>query len=75
MRSTGAAYAFWLLSLLGLFGLHRIYAGRYITGLIWLFTGGLFLVGQFIDLFLIPSMIEEENREVVWDGHLAMRSI
>jgi hypothetical protein len=32
-----------------------------VTGLIWLFTAGLLLVGQIIDFFLIPYMVENAN--------------
>lgn len=49
------AYLLWLLIFLGFGGIHRFYCGRWVTGLIWLFTGGLFLIGQIIDLFLIPG--------------------
>ena len=63
MKSTTTAYLLWLLIFVGLGGIHRIYAGRVITGLIWLFTGGLFLIGQIIDLFLIPGMICRANLE------------
>ena len=52
----GIAYLLWLLCFLGLFGIHRFYTGRWVTGLLWLFTAGLFLIGQVIDLFLIPGM-------------------
>lgn len=61
MRSTLAAYLLWLLCLVGLCGIHRLYAGKLFTGLLWLFTLGLFYVGQFIDLLLIPGMIENAN--------------
>jgi TM2 domain-containing membrane protein YozV len=63
MKSKATAYLLWLLIFIGLGGIHRIYAGRVVTGLIWLFTGGLFLVGQIIDLVLIPGMIDRANRE------------
>lgn len=48
---------------LGFAGLHRIYNGKVKTGLLWLMTWGLFGVGQFVDLFLIPSMTEEKAIE------------
>ncbi|WP_286801507.1 NINE protein, partial [Marinobacter sp. UBA2498] len=34
-----------LLTFLGVFGIHRMYMGKWITGIIYLFTGGLFLIG------------------------------
>jgi len=58
MRSTGTSYLLWLLCFVGLCGIHRFYNGKWITGLIWLFTGGLLLIGQIVDLFLIPGMTE-----------------
>jgi hypothetical protein len=46
---------------MGFCGLHRIYNGKIVSGLIWLCTFGLLGVGQFIDLFLISGMVEENN--------------
>lgn len=63
-RTTTVAYLFWLLSLVGLCGLHRFYCGKWITGLLWLFTGGLLFIGQLIDLVLIPGMVERKNRQL-----------
>lgn len=60
--SVPLAYLLCALGLLGLGGIHRFYLGRYISGFIYLCTGGLFGLGQIIDLFLIPSMVEEKNR-------------
>jgi len=37
----------------GFFGLHRFYVGKIGTGILWFFTGGLFLVGQIIDVIMI----------------------
>jgi len=51
-----AGYALWLF---GFLGSHRFYYGKPITGTIWFFTLGLFLVGWIVDLFLIPSMQRE----------------
>jgi TM2 domain-containing membrane protein YozV len=61
MKSKMVAYLLWCLIFVGLGGIHRIYAGRVWTGLLWLATGGLFLVGQIVDLFLIPAMVENAN--------------
>ena len=61
MKSSSTAYLLWLLGLLGFCGIHRFYADKPVSGLIWLFTGGLCFVGQFIDLFLVPNMIDEVN--------------
>lgn len=52
------AYLYWIL---GIFGAHRFYLGRPISGAIWFFTGGVFLIGWIVDLFLIPSMAEEAS--------------
>lgn len=51
-------YLLWCLCFVGLFGIHRFYSGRWVTGLIWVFTFGLLFVGQVIDLFLIPGQCE-----------------
>jgi len=61
MYKTGTAYLLWLLCFVGLCGIHRFYCGKWITGLIWLFTGGLLLIGQIVDLFLIPGLVESAN--------------
>lgn len=61
MKSHLIAYLLWACGLIGLCGLHRIYLGKVFTGLLWLFTLGLFFFGQFIDLFLIPAQVENAN--------------
>jgi TM2 domain-containing membrane protein YozV len=52
-HSIVVGYIVWIF---GIFGAHRFYYGRQITGTIWFFTGGLFLIGWLIDLFLMPSL-------------------
>ncbi|MDO9042810.1 MAG: TM2 domain-containing protein [Desulfocapsaceae bacterium] len=49
----------YILWIFGFIGAHRFYYGRPISGTIYFFTLGLFLIGWLVDLFLIPSM----NRE------------
>ena len=60
-------WALWCLFFIGLGGVHRIYLGKYGTGIIWLLTWGLFGVGQFLDLFRMKSLVRESN---IRDGYL-----
>lgn len=60
-NQVSTSYLLWLAGVLQLHGLHRIYNGKIVTGLLWLFTLGLFGVGQLIDLFLIPKMVDKYN--------------
>ena len=46
-------YVLWLF---GFTGSHRFYYGYPVSGTIYFFTLGLFFIGWFVDLFLIPSM-------------------
>jgi len=46
----------YILWIFGFTGSHRFYYGKPVSGTIWFFTLGLFLIGWIIDLFLIPSM-------------------
>jgi TM2 domain-containing membrane protein YozV len=46
----------YLLWLFGFTGSHRFYYGRPVSGTIYFFTLGLFLIGWLVDLFLIPGM-------------------
>ncbi len=50
-----------LLTFGGLFGLHRFYLHKWISGLLYLFTGGLFLVGYLYDLWTLNEQIDELN--------------
>lgn len=65
MNSKGMSYLLWLSILLGLGGLHRFYNGKMISGCLWLLTGGLFGIGQLVDLFLIPDMVDAHNMKRV----------
>ncbi len=71
-KSSGVGYLLWLLVFFGFAGIHRFYMGKWVTGLIWLFTGGLFLIGQIVDLLLIPGMADRANRRLARDGNLVV---
>ena len=55
----------YLLWIFGFTGSHRFYYGKPVSGTIWFFTAGLFLIGWIIDLFLIPSMARRADRRYV----------
>lgn len=53
----------WVLqTFLGVFGIHRFYMGKWLTGLLWLLTGGLFLIGYIVDYCTLNGQIDEINR-------------
>jgi TM2 domain-containing membrane protein YozV len=51
-----------LLTFLGVFGIHRFYLGKWITGVLWLCTGGFFLAGWLYDLWTLNGQVSEYNR-------------
>lgn len=50
-----------LLTFLGVFSLHRFYLGKWISGLVWLFTCGLFLIGLLYDLWTLNEQVDDVN--------------
>ncbi len=50
-----------LLTFLGLFGVHRMYMGKWITGLVFLCTGGLLGFGLLYDFWTLNDQITVEN--------------
>jgi TM2 domain-containing membrane protein YozV len=51
----------YILWIFGFIGAHRFYYGKPVTGTIYFFTLGIFLIGWLVDLFLIPSMNREAD--------------
>ena len=62
----GISYGLWCTCLFGLCGTHRIYLGKYGTGILYLLTFGLFGFGQFIDLIRMRQLVAEAN---IRDGY------
>ena len=50
-----------LLTFLGLFGIHRFYMGKWLTGILYLLTGGLFGLGYLYDYWTLNTQITEIN--------------
>lgn len=54
-----------LLTFLGVFGVHRMYQGKWITGVLYLFTGGLLMLGVLYDFCTMNRQISERNAGVL----------
>lgn len=50
-----------LLTFLGIFGVHRFYLGKWLTGLLWLLTGGLLMLGVLYDYWTLNRQVDEVN--------------
>ena len=61
MFSTGLAYILWFIGGCGALGFHRFYLGKTPSGLLWLFTGGLGMVGAIYDFFTLTEQVREAN--------------
>ena len=65
LRFAAGAYDYsisWiLLTFLGVFGIHRFYLGKWLTGILWLVSGGLFGLGYLWDYWTLNEQISERN--------------
>jgi TM2 domain-containing membrane protein YozV len=52
-----------LLTFLGVLGVHRFYMGKWFTGILYLLTGGLFLVGYIYDYWTLNEQLNILNSE------------
>jgi TM2 domain-containing membrane protein YozV len=50
-----------LLTFLGVFGAHRLYMRKYVTAVLYFFTGGLLLLGVLYDYWTLNRQIDERN--------------
>lgn len=53
--------AWFLLTFLGIFGVHRMYMGKWLTAILYLLTGGGFLIGYVYDFFTLNGQVTEIN--------------
>jgi TM2 domain-containing membrane protein YozV len=50
-----------LLTFLGLFGVHRMYMGKWLTGILYLLTAGLLGLGYLYDYWTLNGQVDELN--------------
>lgn len=63
-KSTAALLCFFL----GGLGVHRFYVGKIGTGILWLFTGGIFGIGTIVDFIIILcSKFTDNNGAILKD--------
>ena len=68
MYSTFIAYLLWFISGFGALGFHRFYLGKIPSGLLWMFSAGLFGLGSLYDLVTLPIQVREANmRNALFD--------
>jgi TM2 domain-containing membrane protein YozV len=59
MKSLMLSYLLWLLG--GPLGIYKFYLGRPFVGLLYMVTGGLFMVGWIVDFFTLPRQVRVAN--------------
>jgi TM2 domain-containing membrane protein YozV len=50
-----------LLTFLGLFGIHRFYMGKWLTGILYLLSGGIFGIGYLYDFWTLNDQVSLIN--------------
>ncbi|MDD1965110.1 TM2 domain-containing protein [Pseudomonas putida] len=61
--STDYSVAWILLTFLGVFGVHRMYQGKWITGILYLLTGGLAFLGVLYDFWTLNEQVSMKNAQ------------
>ena len=54
-----------LLTFLGLFGVHRMYMGKWFTGILYLLSAGLLGLGYLYDYWTLNGQVDQLNRQRV----------
>ncbi|MDE0573485.1 TM2 domain-containing protein [Demequina sp. B12] len=60
-KSLAVAYLLWFF--LGILGIHQFYMGKVGRGVLYLFTGAVFTIGWWVDLFTLPSQVRTINAQ------------
>ncbi len=55
------------LTFLGVFGVHRFIMGKWVTGILYLFTGGLLFLGVLYDFFNLNEQVDSINRKASFE--------
>jgi TM2 domain-containing membrane protein YozV len=63
-KDSGTLSGLACLGFIGVAGIHRFMLGKTGTGILWLLTGGVCVVGTIIDLVNMKRMVGEYNYEV-----------
>ncbi|MBN22021.1 MAG: hypothetical protein CL678_12140 [Bdellovibrionaceae bacterium] len=50
------------LTFLGVFGVHKMYMGKWLWGVLYLLTGGIFFLGVIYDFWTLNEQLDEVNR-------------
>lgn len=61
-KEVWVTYLLWFF--LGLLGVHKFYLGKIGWGILYIFTGRIFLIGWLIDIFTIPPQVRRANEEL-----------
>ncbi|MHB9138522.1 MAG: TM2 domain-containing protein [Victivallaceae bacterium] len=61
-REVWVTYLLWFL--FGTIGVHKFYLNKFGMGILYIFTGGLFLIGLLVDLFTIPRQVRKYNDSI-----------
>jgi TM2 domain-containing membrane protein YozV/predicted transcriptional regulator len=71
MKNTLTAYILFFLSGFGALGFHRFYLGKIGTEFLWMFTGGMAMIGSVYDFLTLPFQVREANiRQAILDSSI-----
>jgi len=72
-KSLLATYLLWFL--FGFIGIHKFYVRKTGMGVLYIFTGGLFVIGWLIDIFIIPSQVRQVNDTIAKEKILEIKTL